>query len=260
MSKYFYTIVLGLMLSLNACSGSDNNVGTDDDPVIEFQIPSELAAYYSEVDFSATGTTLLNELHEVSESNHTVLSYGARHNYLYSIDEDAANTDNVILMYTGESRYWEEYTSGNNPYSPQTFNTEHIYPQSLLTSEDAVTDLHHLRVCDADVNSQRSNYPYQDGVGNAMLLTASSWYPGDEWKGDVARMILYLNVRYGESFNKVGYEDLFLDWNEEDPVSSFEIQRNNRIEAAQGNRNPFIDNPYLATLIWGGDAAENSWE
>ena len=43
------------------------------------------------------------------------------------------------------------------------------------------------------------------------------------------------------------------------PVSAFEIQRNNVIEGAQGNRNPFIDNPYLATLIWGGNPAENKW-
>jgi endonuclease I len=42
-------------------------------------------------------------------------------------------------------------------------------------------------------------------------------------------------------------------------VSLFEEQRNNVIEGAQGNRNPFIDNPYLATLIWGGNPAENKW-
>ncbi|MGB8704779.1 MAG: endonuclease [Gillisia sp.] len=53
--------------------------------------------------------------------------------------------------------------------------------------------------------------------------------------------------------------DLFLKWNREDPVSIFEIQRNNVIEGAQGNRNPFIDNPYIATLIWGGTPAENRW-
>jgi hypothetical protein len=55
--------------------------------------------------------------------------------------------------------------------------------------------------------------------------------------------------------------DLFLKWNVEDPVSAFEDQRNPVIEGVQGNRNPFIDNPYLATLIWGGaTAAEDKWE
>jgi len=74
-------------------------------------------------------------------------------------------------------------------------------------------------------------------------------------------MILYLNVRYREKIEKVGTVELFLKWNAEDPVSDFEIQRNEIIYAAQGNRNPFIDNPYIATIIWGGDvAAENKWE
>ncbi len=72
-------------------------------------------------------------------------------------------------------------------------------------------------------------------------------------------MIMYLNIRYGEIFTKVGTIDLFIKWNIEDPVSAFEEQRNKVIYAAQGNRNPFIDNPYLATLIWGGKDAENKW-
>ncbi len=53
---------------------------------------------------------------------------------------------------------------------------------------------------------------------------------------------------------------LFVRWNAEDPVSQIEIQRNNIIEGAQGNRNPFIDNPYLATIIWGGSTAEDLWD
>ncbi|MEI6864821.1 endonuclease [Flavicella sp.] len=52
---------------------------------------------------------------------------------------------------------------------------------------------------------------------------------------------------------------LFLEWNQEDPVSIFEINRNNVILDYQKNRNPFIDNPYLATLIWGGIATEDNW-
>ena len=73
-------------------------------------------------------------------------------------------------------------------------------------------------------------------------------------------LILYLNIRYGESFSRVGSLELFLKWNREDPVSEFEEQRNDVIYAAQGNRNAFIDNPYLATLIYGGTYAANTWE
>ncbi|TYA70158.1 Ig-like domain-containing protein [Seonamhaeicola marinus] len=227
---------------------------------INFNIPAALQTYYDNVLFVMDSDIMQDELEDVTKTKHTtILSYGERHNYLYNADEDLNNTDNVILMYSGESRYWEEYTSGSNSYSPQTFNTEHVYPQSLLTSDDAVTDLHHLRACDATVNSDRLNYPFADGTGTYQLI-GETWYPGDEWKGDVARMMMYLNLRYGESFTRVGSIELFLKWNIEDPVSPFEEQRNTIILGAQGNRNPFIDNPYLATLIWGGENAENKWQ
>jgi endonuclease I len=227
---------------------------------LNFNIPSELVDYYNGVIFSEDQTLMFDELENNTVTNHTtILSYGQRHQYLYNADADLANSDNVTLMYSGESRYWEEYQSGSNAYSPQTFNTEHVYPQSLLSSDGAVTDLHHLRACDASVNSNRLNYPFTDGSGTYQLI-GETWFPGDEWRGDVARMVMYLNIRYGETFSSVGTIELFLKWNNEDPVSAFEEQRNNVIYAAQGNRNPFIDNPYLATLVWGGATAENKWQ
>lgn len=227
---------------------------------ITFNIPEELEYYYGDLVFIEDGEYTFDLLSNFTIANHTrILSYGQRHNYLYNADADLNNQDNVILMYSGESRYWKEYTSPSNSYYPQTFNTEHIFPQSKLATTDAVTDLHHLRVCDEEVNSDRSNYPYVDGSGSSHNQ-GSNWFPGDNWKGDVARMVLYLNIRYFEDYNKIGNLDLFLKWNVEDPVSAFEMQRNQVIESAQGNRNPFIDNPYLATLIWGGSPAENRWE
>jgi len=228
---------------------------------ISFNIPADLSSYYSNL-FVTTDTSLnYTFVSDHTTNKHTtILFYGERHGFLYDADEDAINIANVILMYTGESRDEREYTSGNNPHSPQTFNTEHVYPQSRLSTDDAVTDLHHLRSCDANINSERNNYPFVAGSGTYQLINNNTWYPGDEWRGDVARMIMYLNIRYGETFDKVGTLDLFLEWNAADPVSPFELQRNSIIQGAQGNRNPFIDNPYLATLIWGGTPAENKWE
>jgi len=226
---------------------------------LNFNIPAELVAYYGGVGFTDISDLMFDAIESHTVSNHTtILSYGQRHQYLYNADEDESNADNVILMYSSESRYWEEYTSGTNSYPTQTFNTEHVYPQSKLGSEGAVTDLHHLRSCDAGVNEMRSNFSFINGSGT-YGLSGDNWFPGDEWRGDVARMILYLNIRYGEIIANVGTLELFLEWNAADPVSSFEKQRNDVIYAAQGNRNPFIDNPYLATLIWGGDDAENLW-
>ncbi|WP_158974723.1 Ig-like domain-containing protein [Cellulophaga sp. L1A9] len=227
---------------------------------LSFNISEDLQEYYDGVLFTDNADVMYDEIETHTKSMHTtILSYSQRHLYLYNADADLVNQDNVTLMYSGESRYWEEYTSGINSYSPQTFNTEHIYPQSLLTSTDAVTDLHHLRAADDAVNSERLNYPYTDSSGGYALVNNNSWYPGDDWRGDVARMVMYLNIRYGESFSRVGELELFLSWNIADPVSEFEEQRNNVIYAAQGNRNPFIDNPYLATLIWGGASAQNKW-
>ena len=262
MKNIFFLVIINLFL-FNCSSNDSPNVRVvdpiDEDVEITFNIPSELSDYYSNATFYVDADLLKTELKIHTSGKHTtILSYGQRHQYLYNADEDESNVDNVILMYSSESRYWEEYTSGNNSYNPQTFNTEHVYPQSRLSSDGAVTDLHHLRACDASVNSSRSNYPFVNGSGT-YSLNGNTWYPGDEWRGDIARMIMYLNIRYGEIFGSVGTLDLFLEWNAADPVSSFEKQRNDVIYAAQGNRNPFIDNPYLATLVWGGDEAENLW-
>ena len=114
-----------------------------------------------------------------------------------------------------------------------------------------------------------------DASGHSTNVT-DGWYPGDEWKGDVARMIMYMYLRYGSQClpsnvgvgnpvsNDADMIDLFLTWNAQDPVSLYEDNRNTyhgntSNSDAQGNRNPFIDNPYLATVIWGGPLAQNRW-
>ena len=151
----------------------------------------------------------------------------------------------------------------------------------------ASTDAHHLRAADRSRNSARNNRKYGRGTGNSDYSSidfhegldgpnTAAWYPGDDWKGDAARMIMYMYLRYGtvclptavgvgsKEFTQDEMIDLFLQWNVEDPVSQIEIDRNTYHEdtsnsAAQGNRNPFIDNPYLATRIWGGNSAEDRW-
>jgi len=88
----------------------------------------------------------------------------------------------------------------------------------------------------------------------------------------VARMIMYMYVRYptqcaptdvgdsSTSYSNFGdMPNVFLDWNTQDPVSPYEMNRNNVLQNLQGNRNPFIDNPYLATIIWNGPQAVDTW-
>ncbi len=232
------------------------NIGT----TVSFNIPNGISDYYDGAFFFEDGDFLLEFLSSFTEDKHTNrLSYIQRHDFLYDADADMSNADNVILIYSSESRFEEEY-QGNGNYSPQTFNTEHVYPQSFLDdNEIAIADLHLLRVCDAAINTSRSNNPFVEGSGGYGSVSGG-WYPGDEWRGDVARIVFYVNMYYDEPISDVGTLSTLLKWNAEDPVSAFEEQRNAVIFSAQGNRNPFIDNPYLATLIWGGDAAENKWQ
>lgn len=229
---------------------------------ISFNIPTELENYYSDVVFSDDQDILYEELAAHTNQKHiNKLEYYMRHDYLYDADEDPNNPDNVILVYSGESRPENEYWEGNERDEWETFNTEHIYPQSYLVGNDVARwDMHHMRSADIDLNGLRSNHPFTEGSGTYELINGNSWYPGDEWKGDVARMVLYINLKYGEPISDVGNLEMFLRWNVEDPVSDFELQRQEVIDGAQGNRNPFIDNPYLATLIWGGTPAENTWQ
>jgi endonuclease I/chitodextrinase len=173
------------------------------------------------------------------------------------------------------------------------WNREHVFPKSLANPKldtdipGPATDAHHLRAADRARNSTRNNRKYGRGTGYSDFSAdtfpgldgpeTAAWYPGDQWKGDAARMIMYMYMRYGsvclptavgvgsKKFTPDEMIDLFLQWNVEDKVSAIEIARNNYHEntsnpAAQGNRNPFIDNPYLATRIWGGNSAEDRWD
>jgi hypothetical protein len=66
-------------------------------------------------------------------------------------------------------------------------------------------------------------------------------------------------VGSGSATYSADMPNIFLEWNQEDPVSQYELNRNTVLQTMQGNRNPFIDNPYLATLIWNGPAAQDTW-
>ncbi len=227
--------------------------------------PPALQAYYADVDFSNIGLNLYDDLAITTIAKHTVfLQYFERHQFLYNADEDPANSNNVLLIYSGESRPKTQYLSGSNPNSPQTFNTEHVFPRSLLGSGTAEADLHLLRTCDISINSLRGNDPFTNNNGQPnedYYSTGNEFFPGWDWRGDVARIVMYVNLRYNEPFTDVGTLNLFLEWNAADPVSLDEIEdtRNTVISGVQGNRNPFIDNPYLATIIWGGTPAEDRW-
>jgi endonuclease I/chitodextrinase len=261
--------------------------------------------YYSNVDLTLTGIQLKNALAAKIIATHTALEYTSGGPDVWdatrATDENPANTSKVILFYGWESGNDGDITNDfsrdknlqdNGSGENFVWNREHVFPKSLAnptlnTDEPGpATDTHHLRAADKTRNSARNNRKYGRGTGNSDFsadtfpglngLNTNAWYPGDDWKGDTARMIMYMYMHYGEvclpttvgigskEFTPDEMIDLFLDWNVEDPVSDIEIARNNYHEnnsnnAAQGSRNPFIDNPYLATRIWGGNSAEDRW-
>jgi endonuclease I len=241
---------------------------------------AQIPEYYNSIDFNQTGTSLKDDLTALI-SVQTAFPYSSSSTDTWDIlqESDLLTTTNVLLLYGYDDNDNNPVTdrlrdkslicnfSGNcNGY----WNREHVYPKSLATpaletdSAGSGTDLHNLRAADTQMNSTRNNNVFEEGNGNAGLTT-NGFYPGDEYKGDVARIIMYMYTRYPSQCpaNNVGYgpntynaniPDIFLEWNKDDPVSAYEINRNEIIYGYQGNRNPFIDNPYLATIIWGGPA------
>lgn len=194
------------------------------------------------------------------------------------------------------------------------YNREHSLPKSWFggsnnyESTNQGCDLVHLVPTDAYVNSDRGNYAFGEvgtvakqfeiskrGTsvtslsvsestlsGTSVSVTGSPtvFEPSDEYKGDFARIYMYMRVRYSSlnlaqadggtihfssttsaasatNYGLTNYSVILLmKWHRQDPVSQKEIDRNNAIEKMQGNRNPFVDYPCLAEYLWGKNAGE----
>ena len=242
------------------------------------QIPS---GYYDPA-IGYTGEPLKTQLNLIIK-DHTEFPYTSNNTDVWDIlketDRDTLNPNNVLMIYSGWSIDANlEYNGGNG------WSREHVWAKSRGNFGNAIgvgTDVHAIRPCDVTVNSARNNRwfaecstEYIDGDGATGSYTSSTewvWKPNDNVKGDVARMIFYMATRY-EGFN--GEPDLevidsipsdnftnlpihaklsdLMQWHIDDPVDDWERNRNDIIYYQyQTNRNPFIDNPEYAQLIWG---------
>ncbi|MFK7750712.1 MAG: endonuclease [Kordia sp.] len=252
--------------------------------------------YYDDVNLTLTGIQLRDALAtKVINTHSNSLSYSEIWDAIMITDIDPNNTNNVTLLYGWENGTDGDVTndlyrnSNDNGGNVGDWNREHTFANSLASPDlDANTtngppysDAHNLRPTDVQRNGQRGSRLFSAGSGNSGTVGAF-WYPGDsslggpDWRGDVARIVMYMYLRYGNqcapnlvsngTTNSVDSNmiNLLLDWNAADPVSPLEDARNTYHEdifnaTAQGNRNPFIDNPRLATQIWGGTPAEDRW-
>jgi len=143
---------------------------------------------------------------------------------------------------------------------------------SAASVVDGVSDAHHIRAENGQENSSRNNKNY--GTVNSSTVYAGPSGTQGSWRGDVARALFYMAVRFdglnvvngdpseysgldafGEPIPSGNIGDLatLLTWNTTDARDDFEMNRNNYIYTWQMNRNPFIDYPLLVDYIFGAN-------
>ena len=236
-----------------------------------FLITSHLYAqnYYNSVN-TASSQLLRSSLHNLID-DHNVVSYESSKQHLQNTDADPNDSGNIILIYKQNS-VDESWDGGD------TWNREHIWAASYgLYDSDAYKDLHNLKPADPSVNSSKGNKNFDNGgiqhdEAIECFFTQNTWEPADAVKGDIARILFYMDVRYEggddepdlavtEALNNVadvpniGKLSTLLDWHLQDPVDDFEMSRNEVIYGIQGNRNPFIDHPEYVSILWGSDGS-----
>ena len=246
-----------------------------------FTLNAQPQGYYDGTE-GLTGNALKTKLHTIIKNDDHV-SYSG----LWSAYQQTDKKPN--------GKVWDIYSdrpSGTPPYEftfgsdqcgsyngeGDCYNREHLWAQSWTNNDGTEkTDLHHVYPTDGWVNNKRDNYAFGE-VGNASWTSQNgsklgpntvSGYNGtvfepiDEYKGDIARALMYVSVRYYTEDSSWGTSDMtnksvikdwamtmLLRWHEEDPVSQKEIDRNNAAYNIQRNRNPFVDYPEFAEKIW----------
>lgn len=303
--KRWITLFLALALLLSTLSimtvsaaGSTKNTGTRHE--LCTSLSDQAVAYYTgnytwekmstlsgtttNSSVTAAGSALFNSMQKLMSSTlTTTVSYKSLTSYWAKTDSELGTND-ATLIYSDETS--------------SSYNREHVWPKSHgnFYESGAGSDLHHLRPANSTINSTRNHWTF----GNTKELLSSYstkayngktvlWYDSsysqndclgivevsDDVKGDVARILLYVYVTYGnksknENLNlctktsgsgsgnsantgdKIIYDlDTLLQWCEEDPVDTWEMSRNDCCQNIQGNRNVFIDYPEYAWLLFG---------
>ena len=222
---------------------------------------TDLSSYYDRAE-GLTGTALKDKLRIIVNEKTDDTTYDELRQYLQYTDVDPKNSNNIILFY-GHVSIKGAWDGGT------TWNREHVWPQSLgwFKTSGAGSDIHHIRPESNSVNSSRGNLKmgevnggsptkYSNGV-IAGYRAGDYFEPNDCSKGDVARIFFYMMIRYSQTDSSYPITrtaqslQMLLEWHELDPVDDLERVRNERAYGYQGNRNPFIDYPEFADLIWG---------
>ncbi len=259
------------------------------------------AGYYNSVN-PDTPAQLRSTLHSVIQ-DHTRYPYSSSGTDTWTIleiaDQDPANSSRILDLY--RNRSLAKFGGGTGPY-----NREHTWPNSYGFPDDGgtnypYTDCHHLFLCDVSYNSDRGNKPFGaatagstervtdvnngQGGGSGVFPGNSNWYTASIWqtwngrKGDVARAMFYMDIRYeggnhgitgaaepnliltdnigqiattggNASVAYMGLLSVLLKWNAEDPPDAREMAHTDAVFSFQGNRNPFVDHPEWANALY----------
>lgn len=209
----------------------------------------------------------------------TYLTYGDLR-YIYVESDAYPEKDGYIYDFYTKQAVLGTWDGG------KTYNREHVWCCSLtdglwedvgIYTKGGGADLLHIRPLISSYNSGRNNKPYAELTSYTTsaygYYNSSYFMPFDNVKGNIARELMYVYVHYSTAYGgltnaytgslditKIVYTpqgteeasfDLLLSWNELDPVEDSELLLNDVAEKEQGNRNPFIDNPEYAEMIWG---------
>lgn len=251
----------------------------------------EISSYYAGIS-NESGYDLKSSLSSLLSRTHRSISYDDLHKAYKRTDIDLFyEADGTIMdMYSENPRTKDPYNykpgkrkcgqaSGEN----SCYNREHLFPQGLFHKRRPMkTDIFHVYPTDGRVNNRRGSFPFGEVGVKARWVSKNGskvgshknrkdfsglvFEPLDEFKGDIARAMLYFAVRYERQIPRFknnpmtdgSYEQtystwflrLMLRWHKQDPVSEFETRRNNEACVYQHNRNPFIDHPEWASAIW----------
>jgi endonuclease I len=255
--------------------------GTPLNPTFGAVTSSAPVGYYASLE-GLTGLTLKQAVNDII-ANPSIIhahNYGDIETILKISDQNPANSNQVWLMYVEQPRSKIDFQDSNSNIGK--WNREHIFPQSRGGFQDGTSsfadgintwlptntndimaghaDAHHIRAEDGPENSSRSNRDYGSDYNGPLGNLGS-------WKGDVARSLFYMAVRYNTlnlvngnpadtTVNQLGDLSSLLTWNHSDPSDDFEMNRNNYIYTWQVNRNPFVDYPNLADYIWGSNTGQ----
>ena len=252
---------------------------------------AQAPATYYDGTTGLTGAALKTKLSQIITAGALDKGYDALYDAYPTTDTDSfyENDGSVLDMYSENPNGTDPFNfrhgikkCGNYKVEGDCYNREHVIPQSFFGSKSPmVADVHFIRPTDGKVNGMRSNYPFgmvtsaaytskngtKVGPNTTTGYTGTVCEPIDEFKGDIARMVLYFVTRYETKLSGFGGQnmlgntaypglqtwerDVMLQWHAQDPVSPAEIVRNNASFTFQKNRNPFIDHPEWVATIWG---------